>query len=174
MTGARLLGALVLLAASAVGAAGPAAPPGDAPRGELAEKRMRTLRAVGVAEALDLETADALKVDALMRSFDDRRRPLARTMHESMKTLRGAANGDSVSPAQVDDAVNHLVEARAQMAQVDREMFAALAQGRTPQQKAKLALFLAHFGEEARGIQQSLHPGSGRRFDGNPPGDRAP
>jgi len=121
------------------------------------EERARTLRAMGVAEALDLDTAEALKVNAQMKAFDDKRRPLRQQVHESLKVLRQAADGDAASGAQVDDAIQKVVDGRAKLAQVDREMFAAVSQGRSPQARAKLALFLAHFHEEMRG----MHGGPG-------------
>jgi len=134
---------------------------------EAMERRIRTLRAVGLAEALDLDTAEALRIDAVMKPFDERRRPLQAQVFEAMKTLRHAAGGEAATAGQVDDATVRVLDARAQIAQIDREMFAALAQGRSPQQKAKLALFFAHFQEEARGLHALMrgpggHPGDER------------
>jgi parvulin-like peptidyl-prolyl isomerase len=133
------------------------------------EKHMRTLRTVGVAEALDLETADALKVDAQMRSFDERRRPLQKLVHDSMHTLKRAAEGDAQALAQVDSATQKILDTRTQLAQLDREMYVNLAQGRSAQQKARLALFLAHFREEARSMK-----GMGWHGSGGKPGQDEP
>jgi hypothetical protein len=124
------------------------------------QQRMRTLRALGIAEALDLDTADALRLDAAMRPFDDRRRPLQKQLHDAMQTLRRAAEGEAQALPQVDAATARVLDTRAQMAAIDREMFAALSQSRTPQQRARLALFLAHFQEEVRSLRpQRPRPG---------------
>jgi hypothetical protein len=138
----------------------PAVSTQGAPRGERMQQRMRTMRAVGIAEALDLDTPEALRLDAAMRPFDDRRRPLQKQIHDAMQTLRKAAEGDAQALAQVDGATARVLEARAQMAAIDRDMFATLSQGRTPQQRARLALFLAHFQQEVRSMRpQNFHPG---------------
>jgi Spy/CpxP family protein refolding chaperone len=143
-----------------------AAPPDEGPMQARLERRMRTLRVVGLAEALDLSDAEALRMDAVLRPYDEQRKPLERQVHQAMGTLRKAADGDAQAAAQVDTATQNLLDARSQLAAIDREMFNALAQGKTPQQKAKLALFLAHFQEELRGLRQML------RGPGHPPGPR--
>ena len=149
----------------------PAAEPAEAGKQdrEQMEKHMRTLRTVGVAEALDLDTADALKVDSQMRSFDERRRPLQKLIHESMRTLKRAADGDAQALAQVDSVTQKILDTRTQLAQLDREMYVSLAQGRSAQQKARLALFLAHFREEARSMK-----GMGWHGPGGKPGQDEP
>ncbi len=122
-----------------------AAPP-DAPspeRAERMEKRVRMMRVVGLAEALELEPEQALKLADTMRQFDERRRPLRQQVRESAKVLKQAASGDASVQSQVDQAVQRAFDARAQLASLDKEMYQTLAKDLPPQQKARLALFLA-------------------------------
>ncbi|HSP81595.1 MAG TPA: hypothetical protein VLQ93_23955 [Myxococcaceae bacterium] len=122
-----------------------AAPP-EAPspeRAERMERRVRMMRVVGLAETLELEPEQALKLADTMRQFDERRRPLRQQVRESAKVLKQAAAGDASAQSQVDQAVQRAFDARAQMATLDREMYQALAKDLPPQQRAQLALFLA-------------------------------
>ena len=81
-----------------------------------------------------------------------------------MKRLKAAADGDAATQAQVDGAIQKLLDGRAQMAQLDREMFNALAQGQPPAKRAKLALFMAHFGQQMQKFKGQ--GGKGRRHQG--------
>jgi hypothetical protein len=90
-------------------------------------------------------------------------------IHESMRTLRRAVDGDLQAQAQVDAATQKILDTRAQLSQLDREMYATLAQGRPPQQKARLALFLAHFREDIRVMRPP-----GGRGPGKPAPDAEP
>ena len=49
-----------------------------------------------------------------------------------------------------------------QLAAIDKDMFAQLSAGQSPEKKARLALFLAKFGEQMR------HRGKGRHARTNP------
>ncbi|MCA2981339.1 MAG: hypothetical protein INH37_23960 [Myxococcaceae bacterium] len=55
--------------------------------------------------------------------------------------------------------MQRVLEGRAQMAQLDKELFTTLAQGQPPQKKARLALVLAKVGDELR----RMKGGKGRR-----------
>jgi hypothetical protein len=130
-----------------------AAPPNVSPeeRAERMEKRVRTMRVVGLAEALELEPEQAVKLADMMRPFDERRRPLRQQVWESAQVLKRAAAGDVAAQAQVDQSVQRAFEARTQMAALDREMYQALAKDLPPQKRAQLALFLArHKGKMMR------------------------
>jgi len=136
---------------------GPPAPTGRLERGpehwERMEKRMRLARALGLAEALDLDAAQAAKMNEVMVGFDGRRKALADQIRSSVKVLRDAAreapkDGKAPPPpgAQaVDQAVAAIFDARAQLLAVDREMFQALAKGLGPEKRARMALFFARF-----------------------------
>lgn len=115
---------------------------------EDVERRVRMMAVVGLSEALELNEADALKLSEKIKVFEERRRPVRLQMHESMKTLKAAAEGDPAAAAQVDQAVQKVLDGRSQMASIDKDLFATLSQGQTPQKKARLALFLAKFGQE--------------------------
>ncbi len=125
--------------------AAPAEPQGDrnAEREERQERRERLRRVMGLAEELDLDTPQALRLDDTLRKFDERRRPLLEQVRESALTLMRAADGDASAQGQVDQASQRAFEARAQLAALDREMFQALSKDLPPQKKARLALFLA-------------------------------
>jgi hypothetical protein len=143
-----------------------AAPPAQAPaqkpgaqaeegreeRREDVEKRMRMMLVVGIAESLSLSETDAIRLADQIKVFDDRRKPLRESMHDAMKTLKAAADGDQTALGKVDQATNTLLDTRQQMAAIDKEMFIGVSKGLTPQKRAQLAVFLAKFMHEARGM----------------------
>lgn len=123
-----------------------AEPPEARKEAELeAEKQLRLARVLGLAEDLELDSAQALKMDETMRKFDERRRPLKEQVRESADILERAADGDSSAMSQVEQAAQRAFDARAQLAALDREMFQTLSKDLPPQKRAKLALFMARF-----------------------------
>lgn len=136
--------------------------PPEAPEGPgRAERRMRLMQLVGLADALELSDAETLKLAEKIRSFDERRRPLREEMAQSMKTLRAAAEGDAAALAKVDASIQRLLDNRAKMAALDKEMFNAISRDLPPQKRARLALYLARFHDEVRGMG-----GRGKGFRG--------
>ncbi len=156
---------LALMALPAVALAAPAGPPGKADadaRFEQMEKRMRLARSIGVAETLGLDENQAVKVNAVMARFDEQRKPLMRQIHDNMQLLHRAAGGDAAAQGGVDKAVTTIFDARAKLQAVDREMFQALSKDLASQQKAKLAVFFAHFaGRFGAGMGHGPGPGMG-------------
>jgi ATP-dependent Lon protease len=123
-----------------------AAPPDAKAEAEQdAERQMRMARVLGLAEELELDSSQALKLDETLRKFDERRRPLREQVRESADVLERAANGDTTAMSQVDQAAQRAFDARAQLTALDREMFQALSKDLPPQKRAKLALFMARF-----------------------------
>lgn len=115
----------------------------DAERQERSERRERLRRVMGLADELDLDTQQALRLDETLRKFDERRKPLMEQVRESALTLMRAADGDASAQGQVDQASQKAFDARAQLAALDREMFQALSKDLPSQKKARLALYLA-------------------------------
>jgi hypothetical protein len=181
----KLLVALVVLplAAFAQGpgggqGTGPGAPPerGAGPRqgrgdqqgdAERMQRRMRLARTLGLAEAVGLDEAQALKLGDVMAKFDDRRVTAHRQIRDSYETLRRAASSNKAAPADVDQAIQRGLDARAQLQALDRETVAAVTKDLTPDQKARAVLFLARFqhrfghgpghGEKMRGMGHGEH-----------------
>jgi hypothetical protein len=114
-------------------------------RREEREKKVRMMLVVGIADALSLSEQDALKMGEKVKAFEERRRPVREQLMESMKLLKNASDGDPVALTQVDGAIQRVLDGRQQMAALDKEMFANLSQGLTPQKRAQLAIFLARF-----------------------------
>ena len=123
----------------------PPTPPTPPPPPERLERTSRLSRVVGLAEELELTTAEALKLDEVMRKSDERRKPLREQVTESAKTLERAADGDAEALKQVDTAAQRIYEARVQLAALDKELYQALSQGLKPQQKAKMAVYFARY-----------------------------
>lgn len=126
-------------------------------KGEAREERFeqaRLMYVVAISEALDLKEADAIKLSTTLKAFEEKRRPLRQQMGEAMKSLKDAADGDASAAAGVDANVNKVLDGRAQMAALDKELFATLSQGQTPQKKAKLALVLARLNMEMKGAHK--------------------
>ncbi|MDY7225628.1 hypothetical protein [Hyalangium rubrum] len=124
-----------------------ASPQADADKeaSQEAEKQARVARVVGLSAELDLDSAQALKLDETLRKFDERRRPLREQVRESAQILERAADGDTAALSQSDQAAQRAFDARAQLASLDREMFQELSRDLPPQKRAKLALFMARF-----------------------------
>ena len=96
-----------------------ATPGGPGPDRARMEKRMRLARTLGLAEALDLDPAQALKLGETLNRFDDRRKAIHK----------------------------QAVDARTQLTALDKETLQAITQGLSPDKKARATLFLARFRE---------------------------
>jgi len=131
------------------------------------EKRLHTMRTIGLAEALDLDANSALQLDAAMTPFDERRKPLHEQLRNSKQILDRAAEGDASAANQVDQAIQQAFDARTQLEQIDRDMLATVSKGMSPQQKAKLSMFLAHFKRE---MMERMHAHEGKAFRHMDPG----
>ncbi|HVO18267.1 MAG TPA: hypothetical protein VMU15_03370 [Anaeromyxobacter sp.] len=174
----KMLIALLMIPAVALAQAAPkdkAGPDGRGPdpaRMEKMEKRMRLARTLGLAEALDLDTAQALKLGETLSRFDDRRQAARKQAMDARQALRQAAQPDSkATAADVDGAISKLLDSRTQLQAIDKEMLASATKDLTPMQKARAALFLGRFRER---IERHLMPGPGmgRGMDGRGPGMR--
>ncbi len=151
---------LAVLAVSSMAFAAPpppapaAAPParwdgeGGGERKEEMQKKIHMMMVVGMADAMGLNETEALRLSDKLKVFEDKRRPVREGMGDAMKTLKAAADGDSTAAAQVDAAVQKVLDGRQQMAALDKEMFLGLSKDLTPQKRAQLALFLARFHAE--------------------------
>ncbi len=165
----RTLIALMLLPAVALAQG----PKNDAPqarndqaRAERAEKRMRLARTLGLAEALDLDTAAALRLGEQLAKFDERRKAVRKQAADSRDVLRTAARGGKATAAEVDGAIAKLLEARAKMQALDREMLQAITRDLSPEQKARAALFLGTFRDRIERRAMRFHRGPGGGPDG--------
>ena len=107
------------------------------------ERRMRLVRTLGLAEALDLDEAQALKLGQAVAKFDDRRLAAHKQMQEAHQVLRRAASGEKVSAADVDQAIKRGLDARAQMDAIDRDVVNVVTKDLSPEKRARAVLFLA-------------------------------
>jgi len=126
-----------------------AAGPDDARRAEHMQKRMRLARTLGLAEALDLDEAGAMKLRDTMARFDERRAPIVKQIRDDMRVLHDAASGDKAAAGQVDASIKRLREARSNMQNLHNELLGQITQGLSPERKARAALFLGRFHERA-------------------------
>ena len=110
---------------------------------EQQEKHMRLIRVVGLADALGLDEAGALRLAAALKPFDDRKKPLQDQMKADGEVLRKAAEGDKASEGQVDAALQRIFDTKNQLHAINREMLETVTKGMNAQQKAKVAVFLA-------------------------------
>ena len=160
-----MMSMLVLGALSAFAAPPPGGKPakwgGDgedrADRMEAREREARLMYVVAISEALDLGEADAIKLSEKIKGVEEKRRPLRQSMGEAMRSLKDAAEGDAAALPQVDANVQKVLDGRAQMATMDKELFTTLAQGYPPQKRAKLALVLARLHHEMKGFKKGRH-----------------
>ncbi|RKG97811.1 hypothetical protein D7V97_33895 [Corallococcus sp. CA053C] len=141
----RMTWALVFALPMVALAQPPAREPGarDPDRMARAEQRQRLRQVLELADTLELDSAQALKLDETLRRFEDRRRPLREQVRDSARVLQQASRGDSAALAQVDAAAQKVFDARAQIAALDRELYQALAKELPPQKRARLAVVMA-------------------------------
>lgn len=146
--------AALLAVPSARAQGGP--PPGDGagPPGEGWQKRARLMRTLAIADALELDDAAALKLRDRLAKFEDKRAPIQSQLFEQTLVLRRAAKGDTTAYAQVDGAIQKVLALRGQIEQMDRDLFAELSAGLTPQKKARLALAMARLPQQMREMAQ--------------------
>ncbi|MCK7482750.1 MAG: periplasmic heavy metal sensor [Candidatus Moduliflexus flocculans] len=118
---------------------GPGWRDGDGPgpgRGERG-KRAKLALTLGLAEALDLDDAQALKLRDAVEKFHQKREPLHTQLRETMQVLRTAADGDKADAAAVDQALARLLDLRAQAQVADRELVQAVTgTSRRPRRRA--------------------------------------
>jgi hypothetical protein len=143
---------------------GPGAGAGPGRRGnpEQMEKRMRLARTLGLAEALDLDAAQALKLGESIAKFDERRLAAHRLMRDGRAVLRRAAQGEPLAAGEVDAAIQKVLDARAQIHGVDREIVATVTKDLAPEKKARAVLFLSKFQSRF-----GMGPGPGMHGRGN-------
>jgi len=132
--------------------------PGTDDRIEKMEKRGRLARNLGLAEALDLDTAQANKLADALAKVDDKRLALHKQQRDARQLLRRAAQGEKVTAAEVDGALAKILDVRAQSAALDKETVAIATKDLSPEKKARAALFLGRF-------EQRMGPGGmGKRM----------
>ncbi len=157
-----VLGALTAFAAPPPGKLGPGPGPGpggwrDGDRGDRMEAREREARlmyVVAIAEALELNEGEAIKLSEKIKVLDEKRRPLRQAMGEAMRAVKDAAEGDQTALSQIDANVAKVLDGRAQMAVLDKELFTSLSQGYPPQKRARLALVLGRLNHEMKGMKK--------------------
>ncbi len=121
---------------------------------ERAQARMRMMRLVGLAEALGLDEAQALRMNETMRPFDERRAALESENTGLAKLVKRAADGDGGAVGQVDQALQRMFDNRAEIQQLNRQMIEAAGRQLSPRQRAQMAVFFATFGDELREAQR--------------------
>jgi hypothetical protein len=148
---------LVVLLASASAFAQDAGHPsemGPGPSGEQWQKRARLMRTLAIADALELDDAATLKLRDRLSRFEEKRAPIQSQLLEQTVVLRRAAKGDTTAYAQVDAAIQKVLAFRAQLEQLDRDLFTELSAGLSPQKKARLALAMARLPQQMREMAQ--------------------
>ena len=131
---------------------------------EMMQRRARLALTLGLATALDLDEAQALRLGDTVAKFTDRRRAIHEQTRDAHQTLRKAAQGEKVSAQEVDQAIAKVLDGRAQIQAVDRELLQAVTSGLPPDKKARAVLFLGkfqrHFGRGG-GMHMMMRRGPG-------------
>ena len=143
---------------------------------EKLQRRMKLALTLGLAEALQLDDAAALKLSGQIEKFTPRRMAAAQQMRDAVQLLRRSAQGEKVAAADVDGAITRLLDARAQMQAVDREVVTTVTKDLPAEKRARAVLFLAKFHQR---VMKELRPGGpgGRGGPGGPgmgPGPHGP
>ena len=141
--------------------------PMDPARLEQRQRRMRLALTLGLAEALQLDDAAVLKVRGQIDKLSPRRMAAAQQMRDSVQVLRRSARGEKVAAADVDAAIGKLLDARAQMQSVDRELVTTVTRDLPAEKRARAVLFLAKFHQR---MMQEMRPGGRGHGPGGGPG----
>ncbi len=128
-----------------------AGPGTDERIGKMA-KRAQLARNLGLAEALDLDTAQSNKLSDALAKVDDKRVAIHKQTRDARQLLRKAADGEKATAAEVDGAIAKLLDLRAQANALDKETIAIVTKDLSPEKKARATLFLARF-------EQRMGPG---------------
>jgi hypothetical protein len=149
--------------------------PDGGDRVERMEKRARLARNLGLAEALDLDTAQTAKMADALAKLDEKRIALHKQQRDARQLLRRAADGEKVTAADVDGALAKILDVRTQLVGLDKETLAVVTKDLPPVKKARAALFLGRFeqrmggrhGGPGGGMGPGMGPG-GREGRGGP------
>lgn len=134
------------------------------------QKRARLALTLGLAVALDLDDAQALKLGDTVAKFGERRRAIHEQLRDARQTLRKAAQGEKVGGADVDQAIAKMLDGRAQIQAIDRDLVTAVTKDLTPEKKARAVLFLARFERRFGRGEPGMHRGMMRGGPGGPGG----
>jgi Spy/CpxP family protein refolding chaperone len=141
-----LLVAMAFVACPVNAGPGPAAAPAASnPRVDRADRRMRLVRMLGIAEALDLDDAQFNQMREILNRQDEKRGPIQKQLRDDMQVLRRAATGDAAAQAQLDKVVVRVFDAREKLQKIDRETYEAMSKGLSAEKRARLMVFLHHF-----------------------------
>ncbi|HET7826321.1 MAG TPA: hypothetical protein VFK90_13380 [Anaeromyxobacter sp.] len=152
---------IALLAAIPIAAFAQGGPPGGGPgpgRGQgrgpgpngpaeaqAMQKRARLALTLGLATTLDLDDAQALRLSDTVGKFSERRRAIHEQVRDARQALRKAAQGEKVAAADVDQAIAKILDGRAQIQALDRELVTTVTKDLSPEKKARAVLFLSRF-----------------------------
>ncbi|MFN7135380.1 MAG: hypothetical protein ACK4N5_25120, partial [Myxococcales bacterium] len=133
---------LTLLAPSAAIAEAPAPPPAGEGREakERLHKRVRLMRLVELAERVELDDRQALKVNEILGQYDDKKHAVREQMQAPRQLVQRAAQGDAEAAKGLDAAVDQLIALRKRLLELDHEAWKAASRELTPKQRAKLAV----------------------------------
>jgi hypothetical protein len=137
---------------------------------ERMERRMRVARTLGLAEALDLEPAAAVKLTEPLAKSDEKRKAIHKQLVDANQTLRRAASGEKVTAAEVDQAIQRMFAARAQLEAIDRDATQALVKDLTPDKRARAVLFMDRFQRRFAAGAHGMGMRGGMRGGGMGPG----
>ena len=115
-----------------------------------------------MAQALKLDPAQTQKLTTSMQPFIARQKAIREQAKSARQTLRAAAEGDQTAMTKVDAAEQQLLDARGAKLAVQREMVQAVGRDLTPQQRAKLDLFISREHGRMHGRHGKWGQGEGR------------
>ena len=142
---------------------------GQQDRAEL-EQRFRAHMARMIQERLGLDDAGAEELGDLVRSFEVRRRELAREEMATRRRVEALVDEDSVDPGDAGEArklVDRLVELRARESALFAEEQAALLDMLTPRQVLQLHELRSEIGRRIRALRNRGERRGGRRGGGH-------
>ncbi len=135
-----------------------------------AERRLRTFRAVALAERLDLDEKQALALNAAISRYDEKRRRVRAEIASHMRVLRQAAKETNPDEDAVSGAIEGVLSGRARLEEIRQEEARELLANLDPARQARLVLFFADFPRDVRRLMhEGSHRGRHRRIDVDSP-----
>lgn len=130
---------------------------GHAKHGKRFEAKMKKHRGKMLRERIGLNEGKAQQVEKLMDEFHTRKRALRQEMRANHKALKTLLAGDSNDQRAYQVAVQAMISARAQVAQLHDQEIAALRTLLTPKQQAKALMALHRMKQHMRHRMHRMH-----------------
>lgn len=136
--------------------------PGEEPSEEQREEVRKKIEAVRIwrlTEALKLDSPTSSKLSALLSSFEQKRKDIAREQMTSMRELRHLLDSPKPDESKIKIAIDNLEKNRRAMQALKDKEFVGVKEILTIEQQARFVLFQQEFRREMQGMMNNARRG---------------